>query len=124
MPGRMVMSAKSPLTVSGTRVINRITTKVRVLPLLDTRRASQAIPGPSPIRLVSDIGPVKGADNPDMTCGLSAAKAQMVVPANPGSTLSVQWTGGDGVDKVSWLSTHFDQVDIDEFPSGLIIPAL
>ncbi|KAI0344324.1 hypothetical protein BDW22DRAFT_1355695 [Trametopsis cervina] len=52
--------------------------------------------GPSPIRLVDDIGPVKGSNNPDLMCGLSAAKAEMVVPANPGSVFSVQWSGGGG----------------------------
>ena len=52
--------------------------------------------GPSPIRLVNDIGPVKGSDNPDIVCGLSAQKAAMVVPANPGSVLSIQWVGGGG----------------------------
>ena len=60
--------------------------------------------GPSPIRLVSDIGPVKGATNPDIICGLSAQNAEMVVNANPGSVFSVQWSGGDGVSKVSTLS--------------------
>ena len=57
--------------------------------------------GPSPIRLISDIGPVKGADNPDIVCGLSAQYAEMIVNANPGSVFSVQWSGGDGVSKVS-----------------------
>ena len=56
--------------------------------------------GPSPIRLIADISPVKGATNPDIVCGLSAQKAEMVVPANPGSVFSVQWSGGDGVSKV------------------------
>ncbi|KIP01552.1 glycoside hydrolase family 61 protein [Phlebiopsis gigantea 11061_1 CR5-6] len=55
--------------------------------------------GPSPIRLVSDIGPVKGATNPDIICGLSAQNAEMVVNANPGSVFSIQWSGGDGVSK-------------------------
>ncbi|KAI0089795.1 glycosyl hydrolase family 61-domain-containing protein [Irpex rosettiformis] len=52
--------------------------------------------GPSPIRLVNDIGPVKGSDNPDIVCGLSAQKAAMVVSANAGSVLSIQWVGGGG----------------------------
>ena len=52
--------------------------------------------GPSPIRLVNDIGPVKGSSNPDLICGLSAQNAAMVVPANPGSTVSFQWSGGGG----------------------------
>lgn len=52
--------------------------------------------GPSPIRLVDDIGPVKGASNTDLICGLSAQNAEMVVPANPGSTVTFQWSGGAG----------------------------
>ncbi|KAI0353258.1 hypothetical protein OH77DRAFT_1484071 [Trametes cingulata] len=51
--------------------------------------------GPSPIRLVSDIGPVKGASNPDLNCGLNAQLAELVVPANPGSAVEFQWSGGD-----------------------------
>ncbi|KAI9070003.1 lytic polysaccharide monooxygenase, partial [Trametes sanguinea] len=51
--------------------------------------------GPSPIRLVSDIGPVKGASNPDLFCGLEAQIAELVVPANPGSAVAFQWSGGD-----------------------------
>ncbi|TCD66356.1 hypothetical protein EIP91_001462 [Steccherinum ochraceum] len=52
--------------------------------------------GPSPIRLIDDIGPVKGSSNKDLICGLSAQNAEMVVPANPGSTVSFQWSGGGG----------------------------
>lgn len=52
--------------------------------------------GPSPIRLVNDIGPVKGSSNPDLKCGLSAQNAAMVVPANPGSVVSFLWVGGGG----------------------------
>ncbi|CAL1697126.1 unnamed protein product [Somion occarium] len=52
--------------------------------------------GPSPIRLVNDIGPVKGSSNDDLMCGLSAQKAAMVVPANPGSKVTFQWSGGGG----------------------------
>ncbi|KAI0638726.1 glycosyl hydrolase family 61-domain-containing protein [Trametes polyzona] len=52
--------------------------------------------GPSPIRLVSDISPVKGASNPDLNCGLNAQLAELVVPANPGSTVEFQWSGGAG----------------------------
>ncbi|KAI0791898.1 glycosyl hydrolase family 61-domain-containing protein [Abortiporus biennis] len=53
-------------------------------------------PGESPIRQISDIGPVKGASNQDLRCGLSAQKASMVVNANPGSKYSIQWSGGAG----------------------------
>ncbi|KAH9855715.1 glycosyl hydrolase family 61-domain-containing protein [Lenzites betulinus] len=52
--------------------------------------------GPSPIRLVSDISPVKGASNPDLNCGLNAQLAELVVPANPGSSVEMQWSGGAG----------------------------
>nr|VWO95795.1 Cytochrome P450 monooxygenase AKT7 (EC (AK-toxin biosynthesis protein 7) [Ganoderma boninense] len=52
--------------------------------------------GPSPIRLISDISPVKGASNKDLFCGLNAALAEMVVPANPGSNVTFQWSGGGG----------------------------
>ncbi|KAM5542299.1 hypothetical protein V8D89_004172 [Ganoderma adspersum] len=52
--------------------------------------------GPSPTRLVSDISPVKGASNKDLFCGLNAALAEMVVPANPGSNVTFQWSGGGG----------------------------
>ncbi|PIL29992.1 hypothetical protein GSI_07903 [Ganoderma sinense ZZ0214-1] len=52
--------------------------------------------GPSPIRLISDISPVKGASNKDLFCGLNAALAEMIVPANPGSNVTFQWSGGAG----------------------------
>jgi hypothetical protein len=45
----------------------------------------------SPIRQISDISPVKGADNPSMNCGLNAQLATMVVPANPGSVMDFYW---------------------------------
>jgi hypothetical protein len=54
----------------------------------------------SPIRQISDIGPVKGADNPDINCGLSAQFASMVVPANPGSSMEFYW-GDPGNETVS-----------------------
>ncbi|EMD41283.1 glycoside hydrolase family 61 protein [Gelatoporia subvermispora B] len=50
--------------------------------------------GSSPIRMVSDISPVKGTGNPDITCGLSAQPAALTVPANPGSNITFQWEGG------------------------------
>ena len=48
-------------------------------------------PSDSPIRQVSDVVPVKGADNPSMNCGLNAQVASMVVPANPGSSMEFYW---------------------------------
>ena len=50
----------------------------------------------SPIRQVADIGPVKGATNPDINCGLSAQLASMVVPANPGSSMEFYWGNPSG----------------------------
>ena len=58
---------------------------------------------------MNDIGPVKGADNNDLMCGLSAQKAEMVVPANPGSKVNFQWVAGDG-NNVSTLT--FSTVDL------------
>ena len=46
---------------------------------------------PSPIRQIYDKGPVKGASNPDLNCGMSAQLASMVVPANPGSVMQFYW---------------------------------
>ncbi|KAI0643271.1 glycosyl hydrolase family 61-domain-containing protein [Trametes meyenii] len=52
--------------------------------------------GDSPIRLIDDIDPVKGVDNPNMSCGQNAQKAALVVPANPGSSVSFAWASGNG----------------------------
>ncbi|KAN0134706.1 Glycosyl hydrolase family 61 domain containing protein [Lactarius tabidus] len=51
---------------------------------------------PSPIRQIADIGPVKGATNPDINCGLSAQLASLVVPANPGSSMEFYWGNPSG----------------------------
>ena len=51
---------------------------------------------PSPIRQIGDIGPVKGATNPDINCGLSAQLASLVVPANPGSNFAFYWGNPSG----------------------------
>jgi hypothetical protein len=53
----------------------------------------------SPIRQISDIGPVKGSNNPSLNCGLNAQLATMVVPANPGSVMEFYWgnPGGQNV---------------------------
>ena len=60
---------------------------------------SAAQPTDSPIRQISDISPVKGADNPSLNCGLNAELATMVVPANPGSVMEFYWgdLGGGSV---------------------------
>jgi hypothetical protein len=57
----------------------------------------------SPIRQISDIGPVKGAQNPDLNCGLGAKLATTVVPANPGSVVEFYW-GNPGQGNVSHRS--------------------
>ncbi|KAH8980197.1 glycosyl hydrolase family 61-domain-containing protein [Lactarius akahatsu] len=55
-----------------------------------------AQPSDSPIRQIADIGPVKGASNPDLNCGLSAQLATQVAPANPGSNLQFFWGNPGG----------------------------
>ncbi|KIP03699.1 glycoside hydrolase family 61 protein [Phlebiopsis gigantea 11061_1 CR5-6] len=50
----------------------------------------------SPVRMISTIDPVKGADNPSMTCGQDAQAAKLTVPANPGSNLQITWMSGSG----------------------------
>ncbi|KAI0660273.1 glycosyl hydrolase family 61-domain-containing protein [Cubamyces menziesii] len=52
--------------------------------------------GDSPIRLIDDIDPVKGASNPNLSCGQNAQNAALVVPANPGSTVTFAWASGNG----------------------------
>jgi Auxiliary Activity family 9 (formerly GH61) len=63
-----------------------------------------AQPTGSPIRQVADIGPVKGATNEDLNCGLAAQLATMVVPAIPGSVLEFLWGNpfGSHVSRVSY----------------------
>lgn len=96
------MSVKSLLTGRGTRATRQTWTrsKVRLKRLTRFAHANSVFSGPSPIRQISDFGPVKGSSNPDLMCGLTAQKAALVVPANPGSVMSFQWVGGDGVSKV------------------------
>ena len=50
---------------------------------------------PSPIRLIDDISPVKGANNTNLSCGQNAALAQVVADAKPGSVVSFSWMGGN-----------------------------
>ena len=59
--------------------------------------APSAKPSDSPIRQLSDISPVKGSNNPSLSCGLNAQLATMVVPANPGSVMKFYWTNGPDV---------------------------
>lgn len=68
--------------------------------------AGAANNAPSPIRQIADIGPVKGASNPDINCGLSAQLASLVVPANPGSSMEFYWgnPSGGNVSRTSHLT--------------------
>ncbi|KAI0317446.1 hypothetical protein OF83DRAFT_1058699 [Amylostereum chailletii] len=42
-----------------------------------------------------DNGPVKGATNPDLVCGLESKNAALIADANPGSTVQVLWADGN-----------------------------
>lgn len=56
-------------------------------------------PSTSPIRLVANNGPVKGASNPDLACGLGGAAgkpAAFVAPAKAGSQIAFDWKAGSG----------------------------
>ena len=64
-----------------------------------TGNVPNAQPTDSPIRQISDIGPVKGASNPSLNCGLNAQLATLVVPANPGSVMQFYW-GDPGAENV------------------------
>lgn len=51
--------------------------------------------GPSGIRKVDDVTPIKGAKNPDVECGIKAQPASQVLSANPGDALTFDWRGAD-----------------------------
>ena len=51
--------------------------------------------GPSPIRLIDDVSPVKGASNPNLACGQNAVAAELVAMANPGSVVTFSWESGE-----------------------------
>jgi Auxiliary Activity family 9 (formerly GH61) len=51
---------------------------------------------PSPIRQISSIDPVKGASNPNLSCGQNAKSASMVADVNPGSSISFTWGDPSG----------------------------
>ena len=46
--------------------------------------------------MISEVDPVKGASNPNLSCGQSAKPATLTVPANPGSDVSITWINGNG----------------------------
>ncbi|KAI0821719.1 glycoside hydrolase [Trametes gibbosa] len=50
----------------------------------------------SPIRMIDDVSPVKGATNKYLSCGQNAQKAATVASANPGSKVTFKWVNGLG----------------------------
>ncbi|KAH9931329.1 glycosyl hydrolase family 61-domain-containing protein [Fomitopsis serialis] len=52
--------------------------------------------GSSPIRMISTIDPVKGANNLYLNCGQEAQAAAITAPAKPGSSVTFQWSGAPG----------------------------
>ncbi|KAF8897612.1 glycoside hydrolase [Infundibulicybe gibba] len=52
-------------------------------------------PASSIIRQVSDPNPIKGAHNPAVNCGRDARASALVAAADPGSTITFDWTGAD-----------------------------
>ncbi|KAF9459737.1 glycosyl hydrolase family 61-domain-containing protein [Collybia nuda] len=67
---------------------------------IDSKRFPGNVPRgakkPSIIRQISDISPVKGANNPSVNCGPNAQLATEVGNANPGSTISFDWKVPNG----------------------------
>ncbi|TFK98989.1 glycosyl hydrolase family 61-domain-containing protein [Pterulicium gracile] len=53
-------------------------------------------PDPSAVRQITGVEPVKGANNPDINCGLGSKIASDVLQVMPGDRLSFEWHGGDG----------------------------
>lgn len=77
----------------------------------------------SVIRLVSANSPVKGADNPDINCGLDAQKAALMADAMPGDSIEISWPAGGGQNwphntgpMLTYLASCGDQ-DCSEFDS-------
>ncbi|KAF9269756.1 hypothetical protein L218DRAFT_850422 [Marasmius fiardii PR-910] len=63
-------------------------------------------PKNSPIKQLTDVGPNKGANNPNITCGHGAKPAALVVDAMPGDKMSFDWRDGDGNKNASPLLTY------------------
>jgi hypothetical protein len=64
--------------------------------------------GPSGIRKVDDVVPIKGAKNPDVECGIKAQPASLVLSANPGDAMTFDWRGADD-SFVSYFTPSRDQ---------------
>ncbi|KAI0364632.1 hypothetical protein BV20DRAFT_1057053 [Pilatotrama ljubarskyi] len=63
----------------------------------------QSPPIDSPIREISQNGPVKSVTDPDMACGIDAQTASQVAPAAPGSNVSFSWVSGDLQNPENWI---------------------
>ncbi|OBZ72745.1 Cellulose-growth-specific protein [Grifola frondosa] len=50
----------------------------------------------SPIRMIDDVSPVKGASNVNLRCGQNAQNGKLVADANPGSEVTFKWVSGTG----------------------------
>jgi hypothetical protein len=100
-----ILALLPPVAAHGyvTKVVIDGTTYTGPLPADAAGAANNA---PSPIRQIADIGPVKGATNPDINCGLSAQLASQVVSANPGSSMEFYWgnPSGGNVSRTSHLA--------------------
>lgn len=67
---------------------------------VDGKTFEGGVPGiggndPNPIRLINDITPVKGANNPDLVCGKGAKSAGLSAEAKPGSEIGFLWKNGE-----------------------------
>jgi hypothetical protein len=108
-----ILALLPPVAAHGyvTKVVIDGTTYTGPLPADAAGAANNA---PSPIRQIADIGPVKGATNPDINCGLSAQLASQVVSANPGSSMEFYWgnpSGGNWPHQVGPLMTYMASCD-------------
>ncbi len=92
----LTLALASALALLPSVAAHGIVTKVVIDGQTYTANNPNAQPTNSPIRQVSDIGPVKGASNPDLNCGLNAQLAATVVSANPGSVLDFYWGNPSG----------------------------
>lgn len=77
----------------------------------------------SPIRVINDITPVKGATNRAVNCGKDAQIAAEVAPANPGSVVAFDWASGTGGSVSRYVIIFFLQ-HVLSILSGLITSVL
>ncbi|KAI0350302.1 hypothetical protein OH77DRAFT_1413263 [Trametes cingulata] len=63
----------------------------------------QSPPIDSPIREISENGPVKDVSDPTIACGLGAQVASQVAAAAPGSNVSFHWVSGSSTSLENWI---------------------